>query len=116
MKACDKIVTDTAILSKFDFQKVMDNYQQHCGAMYAEKIPLLRVKNSKLVSDDEFYSMITMISVHADLFSDHSPVKEQCMQAMRANQIEMLEYYVDHLKPTAFSYEDAQNELKNLRK
>lgn len=116
MKACHKIITDTAILSKFDFQKVMDNYQQHCGAMYAEKIPLLRVKNSQLVSDDEFYSMITMISVHADLLSDRSPVKEQCMQAMRANQIEMLEYYVDHLKPTAFSYEDAQNELKNLRK
>uniref|UniRef100_UPI0013A6EA56 hypothetical protein n=1 Tax=Acinetobacter sp. CFCC 10889 TaxID=1775557 RepID=UPI0013A6EA56 len=114
MSRCDEIFADMEILSKFDFQKVMNNYEQHCGALYAEKIPLLRVQNSKFWNDSDFYFIITMMNLQAE--SAREPTKDQCIKAIHANQIEMLQYYVDHMKATASNYEDAKNELKIIRR
>ena len=118
MISCNKVFADTKILSKFDLQKVMDNYEQHCGAMYAEKIPLLQVQNSKFIPDYEFRSVLFLMRSFADLegLSARRPATDQCIQTIYISQIDVLQYYVDHMQPTASGYQDAKDELVTLRK
>ena len=118
MISCNKVFADTKILSKFDLQKVMDNYEQHCGAMYAEKIPLLQVQNSKFIPDYEFRSVLFLMRSFADLegLSARRPATDQCIQTIYTSQIDVLQYYVDHMQPTASGYQDAKDELVTLRK
>ena len=118
MSRCNEVFADTKILSKFDLQKVMDNYEQHCGAMYAEKIPLLQVQNSKFIHDYEFHSVLFLMRSFADLegLSARRPATDQCIQTIYTSQIDVLQYYVDHMQSTASGYQDAKDELVTLRK
>ena len=118
MSRCNEVFADTKILSKFDLQKVMDNYEQHCGAMYAEKIPLLQVQNSKFIPDYEFRSVLFLMRSFADLegLSARRPATDQCIQTIYTSQIDVLQYYVDHMQSTASGYQDAKDELVTLRK
>ncbi len=118
MSRCNEVFADTKILSKFDLQKVMDNYEQHCGAMYAEKIPLLQVQNSKFIPDYEFHSVLLLMRSFADLegLSARRPATDQCIQTIYTSQIDVLQYYLDHMQPTASGYQDAKDELVTLRK
>ena len=54
----------------------------------------------------------------ADLeeLSARRPATDQCIQTIYISQIDVLQYYVDHMQPTASGYQDAKDELVTLRK
>lgn len=117
IKDCKLIQKNTEILSKFDYQKLIQNYEKYCDDKYGYKASLLKLKESKFLSDSDFYTTMTLMSDLSDTIemAEDSSTTNRCVAALKENKAEFLQFYVDHMKPSAFSYQDAKNELKNLK-
>ena len=117
MKGCEHIQADTRILSKFDYHRLIRNYEKHCDDKYGYKTSLLKLKDSKFLSDSDFYTTMALMSDLSDTIemAEDSSITNRCVVALKENKVEFLQFYVDHMKSTAFNYQDAKNELKTLK-
>ncbi len=116
IKGCKLIQKNTEILSKFDYQKLIQNYEKYCDDKYGYKASLLKLKESKFLSDSDFYTTMMLMSDLSDTIemAEDSPNTNRCITALKENKAEFLQFYVDHMQSSAFLYQDANNELKSL--
>lgn len=110
---CNKAQVTSQVFLKFNYQELIENYEEKCldSSDYASM--LLNLSQTDLMTDVHFYTSMSVVNdtIAVILSTNELESIDMCELALKENKIQFLKFYIDHMKPTAFSYQEAKDEL-----
>lgn len=114
---CKKSLDETNIFKQFNFNKLISRVEKDCQSFDVYKQSVLNLSQTDVISDISFYSILELADGTATIVSDSlEGSTDQCMIALQNNKKDYLQFYVDHMMPDAFSYQEAKDQLSELQR